>query len=366
MSNSSTNPQLIFPKLKSGTTLTRFSADEIFIGFGQIRFGHKGGTLPLHPYLGLLRRCDGRTSLAELLELAVKSELSPNDFSALIGDLEREQLIEIHSRLQGSVGRDESLVQQHERIAPEMKLLTWRDGVGDGGISELEKRSTYSIQIFGESRLARTLLSLLQATGFTQSRILLRPDFDSERIRGSDVCGLVTRADDIGKSRIDFHNEITRTSALLPSQKGLFKIPSLVISAIPIPADLLQLWLSEGTPHLQIGALVGNRVEIGPFVIPGVSPCVQCARLAERDSLPDFLARSITPYQFAELPSAGVAIIAGVVASVVAQFCATSTTSLIAHSASIDLLSPLDQMKFTELDFHNECGCTDRWRARVS
>ena len=44
------------------------------------------------------------------------------------------------------------------------------------------------------------------------------------------------------------------------------------------------VWLRRDVPHLPV--VVGERVTVGPFVVPGESPCLHCVHLTRRDADP--------------------------------------------------------------------------------
>ena len=238
------------------------------------------------------------------------------------------------------------------RSETERGLLTHRAGVSDGGASEFHARAGMTILISGENRLARNLLATLQASGFTSTRLISRAHL-SPRIDGSDVCGIMVRNSDIGKNRREFTEELIRGARIARGEQVAKADPDLIISTGPIEWDYVQRWLSEGSPHLHINPAIGREIEVGPLVIPGITPCLRCVTLTKRDN------GTSSRYEFirSELPSAAVAYISGLIALAIGEYCATGLTPLRAASQWHDLLEPLRPPEIRHWNFHPDCGC---------
>ena len=110
--------------------------------------------------------------------------------------------------------------------------------------------------------------------------------------------------------------------------------------------------MSEEISHLLIGDLIEEKIVIGPIVLPGKSPCLNCINLYRAEQLPYFgrleLLAGFSNFNL-ELPSAQVALIAGLVATQVIEFCEVQSGSrleaaseLAGITQSINLLDPLN------------------------
>ncbi len=222
------------------------------------------------------------------------------------------------------------------RLDPESALITYRNKVRDGGISELNDRLQSTILISGENRLAHTLLAVLQASGFSHTRLISRGHL-AAHITEDDLCGIVVRTSDIGKNRNEFIQELIRSAQIMRSPTVAKAMPDLIISTIPLEWDYVQRWMSEGSIHLHINPLIGGNIEIGPLVIPGATPCLRCITLIKRDKGiavdSEFVAK--------ELPSAAIAYIAGLIALAVGEYFASGASTFQASSYWYDLLNPL-------------------------
>ncbi|CAB4741040.1 unannotated protein [freshwater metagenome] len=115
--------------------------------------------------------------------------------------------------------------------------------------------------------------------------------------------------------------------------------------------------MSEEIPHLAISNLIENKITIGPIVIPGKSPCLNCLDLWRIEQYPHFAefelltALENSEVISLELPAAQVALISGLIAIAVVEFCASFSTKLkidfwqslelVGGTLEIDLLNPI-------------------------
>ena len=333
-------------RLKGGVSLAPIKAGED---------GYRLG-LPTHGLLiksglhvQIARNLDGRASTSEIAD-GLKCEMS--EISNFVELLRDQGFIEEHSRTKGSKQEDLSAQLISLRESTECSLLTHRSGVDDGGVGELEARQSSTILISGETRLAHNLLAALLASGFTHTRLISRRVMPS-RLTSEDVCGIAVRTGDIGKVRTEFNEEMARSSRISKGEHLPKSRPDLIISTIPIEWDYVQRWMSEGSAHLHINPLIGREIEIGPFVLPGVSACLRCVTLIKRDN------GTSVEQEFVrgELPSAAIAYLSGLISLVVGEFFATGASSLLAASYWYDLLLPMRSPEIRHWNFHPECGC---------
>jgi len=77
--------------------------------------------------------------------------------------------------------------------------------------------------------------------------------------------------------------------------------------------------MSYSQPFLHIPHPCGGRAEIGPLVIPGKTPCLRCAELAERDQSGVTASRPLRSDEVHEYPQiAAHAVAASAAAQIVA------------------------------------------------
>jgi len=334
---------LAFIRLKSGVSLTPTGGDYL------LALPSHGLLLTQGAQIQMARAFTGRNSTLEIAaglscEVAAVGEfvelLQSHGFVDELG----EPIFE------GTDDLSEQLITS--RGVTERALLTHRAGSRDGGAEEFQDREAATILISGENRLARNLLVGLQASGFTNTRLISRAHLPA-RLTGADICGLAVRASDIGKLRREFTAELIRNSQIARGQQVAKPFPDLIISTVPVEWDYVQRWMSEGSRHLHINQIVGQEIEVGPLVIPGATPCLRCVALIKRDNGASVGHESLRT----ELPSAAVAFISGLVALAVGEYFATGATPFHAASYWYDLLNPLRAPEVRHWNFHPECGC---------
>jgi len=353
-----------YPRLKSGVAVRKrrsshssshTSAEEFFVGLPT-----RGISL-FSPHTELVLRAFTGQHTTSHIAASLKLEL--REVEEIQDALELCELIEFWPK--GIATPGDGVGDQHRTWQAEIQrdLITHRAGARDGGVREMALRSEFTILISGENRCARTLLTLLQSMGIIHTRIITRGQL-AARVDSYDVCGVTTRMSDVGKKRSDFHQELIRESELprtshafgLADQSAAKSSPDLIISTIPVEWDYVQRWMSEGSAHLHINSLIGGSIELGPYVVPGVSACLRCVALTQRDARIPLGDQSLRK----ELPASVSAYVAGVVAAVVGELIATGTTPLLGSSIWLNLLQPLAETERRYWQRHPECGCADQ------
>jgi hypothetical protein len=221
--------------------------------------------------------------------------------------------------------------------------------------------------------LALSLFSILQASGFSQVKIIDRSASSSSaalvQIAPDEVCGLAIRGSDVGMRKASVIADLARNSQLFPAQDLAFPaVPDFIISTETIPQETLQRWMSEAIPHLAISNLIENRVEIGPIVLPGKSPCLNCLNLWRSEQYPHhkefelIAALDSSHVKSLELPSAQVALLSGIIAIHIIEYCANQfqpnqiASQLVGATQSTNLFDPTGN-QFRYWQPHIACGC---------
>ena len=266
------------------------------------------------------------------------------------------------------------------RIKSEESISQWRSP----GYSkeEILNRANFSILIFGKNRLALTIYSLLLAAGFSHCKVisrergirltravenksaLTRPP--AKRVEPSDIYGLTMRNSDVGRDINEVMQDIRKSSSLVYLDNlAMPRTPDFIISAESTAPELSQRWISEAIAHIAISDLEESFIDVGPLVIPGATPCLNCVGLAKSEQSPIYrdieLLKSLVRPE--EIPAGLVALISGVVVLEVAEFAATGTSSLVAATARYDARHP-SQPIHQYWNRSEECGCTERVIAR--
>ena len=233
-------------------------------------------------------------------------------------------------------------------------------------------RAKQEVLIFGANQLTIQLLATLQATGFSRSRIIGSFGKDYSQVIADDISGSVIQSSDIGSTITQISKRISREHQLV--NVGNLQIPSgakpsLIIAMQPIPADYQQRWLSESTPHLVIGSIIENEIEIGPLILPGTSTCLRCIDLtAVANSLTPEIATLNHLNLLERLPASVQALLVGMVSLFAADYLDAPSNAnsnvnsdsiihpLISSALRIDLANPCKQAHI-KWEPNSMCGC---------
>ena len=393
-----------FPALRPGVNFFKIagqSCSDIYVGFSN-----RGIELKFEIAEQLLRLFDGSRSLANITSIietdqkqATKSsQVCENQISQILQILQilsEERLIEFRtSPLPNQLPKKElpaaNLVNSLNRMRAEENLYSWHPQADTGISAEtlIGKRRNFSIMIYGQNRLALSLFAVLQASGFTQVKLTDRTNSagndSNAQIEPSDVCGLAIRGSDVGLRKPLVLADLARNSQLFPTGDLALPafpvIPDLIISTQSVPQETMQNWLSENIVHLPISNLIENKIVIGPIVIPGKTPCLNCLNLWRAERFPhhnsfEFLvALDCGEGKGLELPSAQVALLTGLITTQVIQYCSLldsegtqvskNLIKLVGATLAINLFDPLGSISSDDETFgyrywqpHNSCGC---------
>jgi hypothetical protein len=258
--------------------------------------------------------------------------------------------------------RDGAFIQLQNRIAPELNYCTWSHGATDGGVAILSGRQNYLVEISGGNRVATLLYSLLLTSGFTQIRFTATARGRNSSIGDLDIGVDGINASDFGFSFTKNRENLRRDYTLFPLDKSAnyadeASTPDLVIHCGDIDPEKLALWMSYSQPFLHIPHPQGGRAEIGPIVIPGKTPCLRCAELAERDQSGVIASRSLRADEVYEYPQIAAHAVAAMAASQIVTYCDALTFR---HSKSptqnelrLDLTDQELFGKITVIDYHS-------------
>jgi hypothetical protein len=400
------NSDRYWPRLKSGVQWFRQGPDDqVYIGLRS-----RGILLPSSSLLlRALDLLDHQRAILTSQEIA-ETLRDPLFLRLLLHELLANNLLELRSSLQ-PVLKSLTGVQLEcylARVKPEQALASWRAnnhhsifGAGKvevqshiDSINEILQRSEFPILIFGRNRLAKNLLALLQATGFTRTQIINRitttPAMDLNTDL-TDLCGLVVTQADIGKTQGELSKSIVQRSALsahgaieavragtgqrvgadtgqrvgadtgqraASSREPKISNPALIIATQTISSDLLERWANEEIAHLMVSDIEGNQVTIGPLVIPGQSLCVRCVEISQAKKNPHLglfaMARSF--HQPPEIPVSAIAYISGLLSLEVSTYALTGASNLLERTLTFDLHNP-SEITNRFWTSQGECGC---------
>lgn len=265
------------------------------------------------------------------------------------------------------------------------------------GAHAFHAREHFSILIHGENRIAHNLLAMLLGSGFKHVQIIAANKLLPAHIDHADFNALSVTNEHLGERRSATHLRIARSASIFtrtelgdgesaaPSELHRIYDPDLIISTSKAQGDYRQRWMSESSTHMYIDCDEQGEAWIGPLVIPGCHPCINCFELHERDrsdgeaiSLPLLGDRK-------ETTIAAAALVAATVAIEVSSFVASGESTLIASRHPINLRAPIAPLRRSLsrhqsmreslwwqeesseavresrsaqfFDFHPECGC---------
>ena len=396
-----------YPALKPGVNFFKVAGHDcsgIYIGFSN-----RGIELNFEIAFELLCFFDGSHSLKKIIsmisamseiEVAEGRNLEESIFqiSKILQLLSDARLIEFRtSPLPGKLPNKDllpvNLVNSLKRMRAEANLYSWHPQIENGisAVTLISKRRYFSIMIYGRNRLALSLFTVLQASGFSLIKLTDRAYSASAnskaQIEPDEVCGLAIRGSDVGLQKALVLADLARNSQLFPLESLVFpELPDLIISTESIPQETMQSWMSENIVHLPISNIIEDKIIIGPIVIPGKTPCLNCLNLWRADQFPHQSSFEILAAldsgegKGLELPSAQVALLTGLITTQVIQFLQSNQSNknctsvdskisdgsvkLIGATLAINLFDPLDSISSSDETFgyrywqpHISCGC---------
>ena len=252
--------------------------------------------------------------------------------------------------------QDVAFQQLQERIAPELGQITWQTGIIDAGVTTLSCRQNIAVDICGDNRLAISLLTILLASGVSQTNLALSNI--PRNISASDLGTGVFSISDLGTNLAKRISEIARDYSLFPISKSAITEKTLtIIFGAADPAKINTL-LSSNLPHLFISALDATSIHIGPLVIPGQSPCLRCIELSQLEQSPLLnqinRARAFAPLQ--QLNTAATAEVAGLIAQSILNYLDTGISELIGTQILFDTAHPCNPQHIAYA-INPACGC---------
>ena len=298
----------------------------------------------------LLRTLAGPTpaSDTDLLRRCAATGVAPGRLSGLLADLTRAGLLtesEPGPLPVGSGAGDDA--RSAACTAPD----------GDGA-RVVAARARAGVAVVGLGRVGMVLADTLASAGVGA----LAFD-DARRVRAGDV--------GIGGLR-DRHVGLARAQAAVEVLGGIYpalqlggsgRVPDVVVVVFDEVADSLRTvrLMVEGVAHLVVTVREGDVV-VGPFVLPGQTPCITCldVRRTEldprwpqlRDQLKDAAALAPPAQESSTAAASGALAAAAVLAHLDGRRPVTA-------GACIEVSAPDAVPRLREWSMHPECGCVD-------
>ena len=354
-----------YPVLKPGVNfIVEHNAESSSALVGTTNFGVR---LSGHSAILFLQKLDG---VRELNEIINEIGISNNQALEFLTPLVANNLLNLTSApaIKGPEAWPDFAQQVAiERLLPELNTISWRKTSAPN--QELLARADKEIFILGDNRLAFALFELFQTSGYLNSRMVTN-------LKGPIPASLIGatpfRMSDIGRPLIEGQDQVKREFGLnigvIASKELALKTPTksplnpsrIYIRTTSFPIEDLPELILDGESHLQISNLTAGKIEIGPIVIPGQTPCYNCIALWKAERSKNFASLNITNELAAplELPVAAVTLISGLIVSLIDNYFALEKSFLIGSSIVVNLLKPLE---YTERFWqpHPRCGCLE-------
>jgi len=352
-----------YPKVVAGQNLIRLSNGSFYIGTSR-----KGHNFPDSEQFRFLQYCNGDRDLTQISTI-IGTEIS-NLYKYLDIGLKQGylQLISPPARpaiTKGAVGNFDGAVENHQdkNLTRRQIEIDFISAQSLDGLQTLQNRSKKLILIFGSNKFAFALLAALASSGFNNAKVIGSFGRDSGQIKADDISGGVIQPADVGSTLNQLSKRVLREHQLPQvGTRDLFEHtqPDLIIAMQPIPADYQQRWLSESTPHLVIGPIIDNQIDIGPLILPGKSSCLRCIDLsAASNAISPEIAMLKYLNQVESLPASVLSLIVGYTSIAAANFLdqASQSANLLRSSALRVNLSQICKQSHIFWQANPMCGC---------
>lgn len=369
-----------YPRLKNGVYLSRASTPEeksIYVTTSNyaIEIFHEGAR-------AVIAQLNGSQTPHEISEI-LSAPISIIDH--ILKQLDDAQFIDtvrnkitLHNRFQSSIASravhtqdqtlDAAFSQLQKRLAPELGQATWIPGVNDGGVELLSKRQNYGVEIYGTSRTATLICSILLASGVTNTRIALTSAQQHPTVIETDLGTGTLRSSDIGLSFRGRLEELSREWSLFPvaSHRGSIHKPTpesipektLRIIVGNFDPELIEHFMRDGQEHLIVGKSAGGVAHCGPLVAPGITPCLQCLSLANEERFGKAHSQlTASSGTCEELPVAIAHQLSAITAHAALRFIDTGSAPLKGAQIHLNFLEPFTPTT-TRFSRHPQCRCT--------
>lgn len=368
-----------YPRLKNGVYISRLAVPEeesihLATSHHAIEISHGGARAIISQLNGLQTPEEISTILSAPIELIdrILTELKNANFIDTV-----RNKITLHNRFQSTIAsrsthtQDQSLdaafIQLQKRLAPELSQATWIVGVNDGGVELLSNRQNFGIEIFGSSRTATPICSILLASGVTNTRMALTSMQQHPTIGDIDLGTGALRTSDIGLNFRGRLEELSREWSLFPVASHRGSIHKPVTEIIPernlriivgnYEPELIEHLTRDLSDHLFVGKIAGGVATCGPLVKPGMTPCIDCLALGVEERNGRFQRELMaTQGTSDELPIAIAHQLAAIAAHTALRFIDTGASQLAGAQIHLDYLEPLAPT-LNSFPRHPRCEC---------
>ena len=259
------------------------------------------------PQLRLLELLDGSRDTADVVADAQRIGLDAADAQRLIERLTRAGVLD-DATTQAPHSAREQL-----RLHPDRLSLSLRHRHPGGADAVLDRRRAAAVTVHGTGRVGATLAGLLGAAGVGRIACV-----DERPVRPADLSPAGITDDSAtsrgagAAARVRNHAPATATQTTPHSTPTLAVVAP--VSGVAAPETLADV---RRHPHLLV-AVRETTAAVGPFVVPGRTPCIRCLELSrgQRDpSWPAIAAQLVASARAYEPCDIGLATVAASLAA---------------------------------------------------
>ena len=368
-----------FPRLKNGVYISRPVATQeksiiVATSTHAIEIFHGGAR-------SIIAQLNGAFSPEEIsynlsAPIQVIDEVLTQLKNANFIDTIRNKIV-LHNRFQSAIAaraahtadqsQDAAFSQLQKRLVPELSQATWLEGIKDGGVELLSSRQNYNIEIFGSTRTATLICSILLASGVTNTRISLTSTQKHPTITDSDLGTGALRTSDIGLNFRGRVEELSREWSLFPVSANKCEMYEANSESTPrknlrivvgeYEPELIEHFTRDQQDHLFVGKLAGGIATCGPLVKPGSTPCAQCLSLGAGERYGLFHSQLTAAHGTSdELPIAVAHQLAAITAHTVLRYIDTGKSDLAGAQIQLKYLEPLIPT-LHHFPRHPQCAC---------
>lgn len=346
------------PQLKESVEVFEIGANRIYVG--NLKYGIELADIPA----SLIRSFNGRKALKVI---AMNSLVDSNLLIETVDLLLREGLIDIYpskliyeERYQSKLINQSSASKIFEndiairdfetKVRSESSITTWRADSYDGGRTKLSDRQRYSIEIQGNEEASISLYLSLAASGFSTLNLNIDREIQLDDLR-SGIFDLHHVGMDMKELLVKFRRDRQLFKITTPPENQNTKRIDLLIYFGHATEKMIQSWMSDEIPHLIIES-VGPNFIIGPLVLPGISPCLNCLSKSDTKILQNL--KQISVFQRPAL--AALNWMVGYLTLIIGEYFDTKSSPLVGSAKVFDATNP-NSTRDIKYPRHPACGC---------
>ncbi|WP_169948810.1 ThiF family adenylyltransferase [Microbispora sp. H11081] len=268
-----------------------------------------------------------------------------------------------HGLIEDAAARPEPIADlplaDRDRLRPDLDRLSLT--ATDGGMAALSARRAARVRVYGAGRVGARVVGLLAAAGVGHICVV-----DPGTATAGDVV-----PGGIGRTETGMTREEAAVLAALRISPAVNAWPGRAASRLsdggvrpdlvvlaptaPLDATLVHEIVTEGVAHVLVCAFEGHG-SVGPFVVPGLTPCLRCLDLTRRDRDPSW---PLVGARLGGYPAGEIACDVVLSCLVAAQAAGQALAYLDEGRVPEGLLevSPGWRWRHRRLDAHDRCGC---------